>query len=287
MSFAADVKNELCKAEHSKKQLELLSKGAAYAMTEDGDGCFFNTENKKAAACIADAFEAVGTEYEVGESVFRGRTLYTVTLFDKSYAYPIPDCSGDDAFGVYLRGIFLVCGLVANPEKGYQLELFLHNENKCLNILSMIEEHGMGAKLSSRRGSSFLYIKESEKISDMLTYMGAMMQAMEIMNVKIFKEVRNNVNRTVNCEAANLDKTIAAAQKQADDISYIFEKRGEGYLPDELLQVARIRLAAHELSLSDIGKMLEPPISRSGVNHRLKKISLIADTLRGEEKQGE
>ena len=173
------------------------------------------------------------------------------------------------------------------PKKGYQLELFLHDESKCRTLLSMIEEHGMGAKLSSRRGSSFLYIKESEKISDMLTYMGAMMQAMEIMNVKIYKEVRNNVNRSVNCEAANLDKTIAAAQKQADDINYIFEKRGEGYLPDELLQVAKIRLTALELSLSDIGKMLEPPISRSGVNHRLRKISLIADTLRGEDNRGE
>ena len=82
-------------------------------------------------------------------------------------------------------------------------------------------------------------------VSLLLTYMGAMMQAMEIMNVKIYKEVRNNVNRSVNCEAANLDKTIAAAQKQADDINYIFEKRGEGYLPDELLQVAKIRLTAH------------------------------------------
>lgn len=100
----------------------------------------------------------------------------------------MPDCSGDDAFGVYLRGVFLVCGLVANPEKGYQLELFLHDESKCRTLLSMIEEHGMGAKLSSRRGSSFLYIKESEKISDMLTYMGAMMQAMEIMNVKSIRK---------------------------------------------------------------------------------------------------
>ena len=242
MSFAADVKNELCKAEHSRKQLELLSKGAAFAMTEDGDGCFFNTENKKTADCIADAFGAVGVRYDTGESTFRGKTLYTVTLADKGYAYPVPDCSGDDAFGVYLRGIFLVCGIVANPEKGYQLELFLHDESKCRALLSMIEEHGMGAKLSSRRGSSFLYIKESERISDMLTYMGAMMQAMEIMNVKIYKEVRNNVNRSVNCEAANLDKTIAAAQKQADDINYIFEKKGEGYLADELLQVAKIRL---------------------------------------------
>ena len=86
MSFAADVKNELCKAEHSRKQLELLSKGAAYAMTEDGEGCFFNTENKRVADSIADAFDSVGKEYSTGESTFRGRTLYTVTLADKSYA---------------------------------------------------------------------------------------------------------------------------------------------------------------------------------------------------------
>ena len=84
MSFAADVKNELCKAEHSRKQLELLSKGAAYAMTEDGEGCFFNTENKRVADSIADAFDSVGKEYSTGESTFRGRTLYTVTLAEKA-----------------------------------------------------------------------------------------------------------------------------------------------------------------------------------------------------------
>ena len=151
-------------------------------------------------------------------------------------------------------------------------------------MLSLIEEHGMSAKLSTRRGSSFLYIRESEKISDILTFMGAMMQSMEIMNVKIMKEVKNKINRAVNCESANLDKTIAAANKQVDDIEYIFGTKGRSYLSDELLQVADIRINGTELSLSEIGAMLEPPISRSGVNHRLRKISEIAEKLRTQQK---
>lgn len=287
MSFAADIKNELCKTEYSKKQLYLLAKGAAFAMTENGEEYFFQTENKRVADCIAQGFSSADEkpDFSVGKaernaSGRRAGVFYTVTLSDKGFAKLLPDCSDDDAFGVFLRGVFLVCGFAANPEKGYQLELFLHDEEKCRSLAQMIEEHGMSVKLSSRRGSSFLYIKESEKISDMLTYMGAMMQAMEIMNVKIFKEVRNNVNRTVNCEAANLDKTIAAAAKQTDDINYIFDTKGREYLSDELLQVAEIRLKSPELSLSDIGKLLEPPISRSGVNHRLKKIGEIAAKLR-------
>lgn len=287
MSFAADIKNELCRAEHSKKQLYLLAKGAAFAMSENGEECFFQTENKRVADCIVQGFSHADEKprFSVGktEKTAAGRragVFYTVTLYDKGFAKALPDCSDDDAFGVFLRGVFLVCGFAANPEKGYQLELFLHDREKCRLLAQMIDEHGMTVKQSSRRGSSFLYIKESEKISDMLTYMGAMMQAMEIMNVKIYKEVRNNVNRTVNCESANLDKTIAAAAKQTEDINYIFDTKGRGYLADELLQVAEIRLKSPELSLSDIGKLLEPPISRSGVNHRLKKIGEIAAKLR-------
>lgn len=276
MSFAADVKNELCEAGHSRKQLLILARGAAFAMYA---GCF-QTENKKVCDCIVQAFDAARQKYTVSVQTKRTGEWYSLELADKSFADELPDCAGDEEFGLFLRGAFLVCGFAANPEKGYQLELFIHDENKCRLLSDMIQEHGMSVKMSSRRGSSFLYVKESEKVSDMLTYMGAMMQAMEIMNVKIFKEVRNNVNRTVNCEAANLDKTIAAAQRQADDITYIFDTKGKGYLPAELEQVAEIRLTAMELSLSDIGKMLEPPISRSGVNHRLKKISDIAERLR-------
>lgn len=283
MSFATEIKNELCKNESDKNQLRLLCMGAVFAMNEDNGILSFRTECKRAADYIDQAMTAINVPCKKSSVDIRGKKLYSVSLQKECVDCELPDCSDDDAFGIFLRGVFLVCGGAGDPEKGYQLEIFLHNEDKCRRLLSMIEEHGMSAKLSTRRGSSFLYIKESEKISDILTFMGAMMQAMEIMNIKIYKEVRNNVNRSVNCEAANLNKTVAAANIQADDIEYIFSTRGKGYLSEELLKVAEIRLDNRELSLSDIGEMLEPPISRSGVNHRLKRISEIAAMLRIED----
>lgn len=287
MSFASEIKNELCKNESDKNQLRLLCMGAVFAMNEDDGKLSFRTECRKAADYIEQSMAQIKIPCKKSSIDIRGKILYSVELSKEHISPDFPDCSDDDAFGIFLRGVFLVCGGAGDPEKGYQLEIFLHTEEKCRKLLSMIEEHGMSAKLSWRRGSSFLYIKESEKISDILTFMGAMMQAMEIMNIKIFKEVRNNVNRSVNCEAANLNKTVAAANIQADDIEYIFSTRGRGYLSEELLQVADIRLENRELSLSDIGAMLEPPISRSGVNHRLKKISDIAGKLRAEDSRKE
>ena len=282
MSFASDIKIELCRAEHSRAQLEILLKGAFFAMCVDGGGLVFSTECKKAAVYIKQACEGAKIDCGLSENTFRTKTVYTFRAPDKKYAETLPDCSDDAEFGAFLRGVFLVCGLAANPEKGYQLEFFLHEKEKCEILLRLIEEHGMTAKLSSRRGSFFLYVKDSEQLSDMLTYMGAMLRAVEIMNVKIYKEVRNNVNRSVNCEAANLNKTITAAQKQKEDIDYITEKMGIGFLRDDLAGVAEIRSGGIELSLSDIGKKLDPPISRSGVNHRLRRISEIADRLRKE-----
>ncbi len=283
MSFASDIKAELRRIDNSTEMTDILCKGAAFAMNEDDDNKrSFKTESKKTRDYVALCLKDMGVSCKKTSVEIRGTTLHTLSLTDNSYGTEIPDCSDDDKFSAFLRGVFLVCGGAADPEKSYQLEFFLHSKEKCDILKQMIEEHGMTAKLSKRRGSHFLYIKESEKISDILTFMGAMMQSMEIMNVKIYKEVKNNVNRSVNCEAANLTKTIDAANNQADDIQYIFDNMGESYLSEELLQVARIRLSSRELSLSDIGAMLEPPISRSGVNHRLKKISSIAEKLRQE-----
>lgn len=278
MSFSANVKNELCGAGHNRQLL--LARGAAYAMNDGGDTLYYKTENKTVCECVCSALDACGCKYTVTEQKKKNGCFYHTEIKNSELAREIPDCSDDDKFGLFLRGIYLVCGFVADPEKVYQLELFLCDREKCEAILKLITEHGMQMKMSQRRGNSFLYSKDSENISDLLTFMGAMSSAMEIMNVKIYKEVRNNVNRSVNCESANLNKTIAAAQSEAEDIRYIYEVKGEGYLPDELKQVADIRLQGIELSLSEIGKMLEPPISRSGVNHRLKRISAIAKRLR-------
>ena len=140
----------------------------------------------------------------------------------------------------------------------------------------------MNIKSSTRKGKSLLYTKDSESISDILTFMGAMISSMEIMNAKIYKDLRNNVNRKVNCESANIEKTVSASRKQLEDIEYIEQKVGLGILSEELRPLAEIRKENIDLSLSEIGKMLG--ISRSGVYHRIKRIGETADRLRNENK---
>ena len=185
----------------------------------------------------------------------------------------------DSSTGLFLRGVFIACGVVADPNKEYHLELAASLE-KCRSLFTLINESGMQIKESVRKNQPFLYTKDSEGIADFLTFIGAMLSAMEIMNVKIYKGVRNNVNRAVNCEAANIDKTVAASRKQCEDIELILSRKGWEFLGEELRQVAQLRLEHEDLSLRELGELTEPKISRSGVNHRLRRISEIADKLR-------
>ena len=171
---------------------------------------------------------------------------------------------------------------MSSPDREYHLEFTLGTEEKAEKICRLMNESGMNIKKSRRREKHILYTKDSEGISDILTYIGAMLSSMEIMNAKIYKGVRNNVNRAVNCESANIEKTVAASRKQLEDIEYIAQCNSLGILSDELRQIADIRMENIELSLTEIGKLSKPEISRSGVYRRLKKISGIADKLRRE-----
>ncbi|MCL2036318.1 MAG: DNA-binding protein WhiA [Oscillospiraceae bacterium] len=194
----------------------------------------------------------------------------------------IPDefLNGDEMGGIFLRGVFLSCGSVNNPQKDYHLELIPPNKEKCLELLDFLEEQGLKMKLSSRHEQPFLYCKGSEQIIDFLTFVGATKYSMELMNVMIYKEIRNNVNRAVNCESANIEKTAFAASKHIADIELILKEKGEDFLPSKLREVAKIRRSNVGMSLEEIGRAMNPPISKSGVNHRLKKISLLAENLR-------
>ena len=126
-----------------------------------------------------------------------------------------------------------------------------------------------------------VYIKDGTMIVDMLNLMGAYSSLMDMENIRILKDIANNVNRKVNCEAANLNKTVNAAVRQIEDIEYIIKVKGIHYLPDNLVELAQARLEARDASLKELGEMINPPIGKSGVNHRLRKISEIADHLRG------
>lgn len=180
----------------------------------------------------------------------------------------------------FIRGAFLSSGSMSNPKKAYHLEFGLSDLAKAQQLKEMIQAFHIDAKIVKRKNNFVVYIKEGSQIVDLLNVMEAHVALMNLENVRILKEMRNKVNRQVNCEAANINKTVEAAAKQMDDIIYIKEHMGFGELADSLKDIARLRVDYPEASLKELGAMLSPPIGKSGVNHRLRKLSMIADQLR-------
>lgn len=180
----------------------------------------------------------------------------------------------------YLRGSFLGGGSVSDPEKGYHFEfvtLDLENAEYLQDTMKKLE---MDAKIVTRKGSYVVYLKEGSQIVDLLNVIGAHIALMQLENIRIVKEVRNNVNRLVNCETANLKKTVSAAVRQVQDIEYLRDTIGLSSLPENLEQIARYRLEYSSATLKELGELLMPPVGKSGVNHRLKKLSEIACQIR-------
>lgn len=285
MSFTTDVKNELCTGDMSRKEERTVLYGLLYCLKQRE----FFTESKT----VKDFIKRIATELKPAVTPLkrRGRDGFLLNFNGISEEYETASeissdyvDGRDENTGLFLRGVFLVCGIVSDPNKEYHLEFSVGSEEKTEKLFRLISESGMNVKKSSRKGKALLYTKDSESISDILTFIGAMISSMKIMNAKIYKDVRNNVNRAVNCESANIEKTVAASRKQLEDIEYIDKAKGLGILTEELRAIAEIRRENMELSLSEIGKLLEPEISRSGVYHRLKRIGEIADRLRNERK---
>lgn len=180
----------------------------------------------------------------------------------------------------YIRGAFLASGSMSDPEKTYHLEFVNLHAGHSEELMALINGFGMDAKIVERKKYHVVYLKEGTQIVDLLNIMEAHVALMELENLRILKEMRNNVNRIVNCETANLNKTVSASVRQIEDIRYIEANVGFGYLPELLEEVARIRLKYPDASLKELGAMLDPPVGKSGVNHRLRKISMIAEKLR-------
>lgn len=181
-----------------------------------------------------------------------------------------------------LRGIFLAAGSVTDPGKNYHLEIACGNESLAGDVKRLIHSFGITAKITQRRGKFVVYIKDAEQISEFLTVIGCTNQLFKFENIRIARGLRNTANRINNCETANADKTVNAAQKIIADIKYIEETAGPAYLPPKLAATAEIRKNNPELSLSELAELFDPPIGKSGLNHRLAKISEAADRLREE-----
>lgn len=180
----------------------------------------------------------------------------------------------------FIRGMFLATGSVNDPNKAYHFEIVVHNRDMAETVKEVINSFSLDAKVVKRKKYYVVYLKEGSMIVDILNVMEAYVSLMDMENVRIIKDMRNDINRRVNCETANIKKTVNAARRQIEDIEYIERTKGLKYLNDSLRRLAELRLEEPDANLSELGEMLNPPVSKSGVNHRLRKISNIARAIR-------
>ena len=211
---------------------------------------------------------AVKWQNEQGENI-RTRALASGLLVQKSCCRR-----------AFIRGAFLSAGSMSDPEKSYHFEIVCTGEGKARQLMEIINSFEMDAKVVMRKKNHVVYLKEGSQIVDMLNIMEAHVSLMNLENVRIIKEMRNSVNRKVNCETANINKTVSAAVKQLEDINYIKNARGLDSLPDNLREIALVRLEYPQAPLKELGAYLEPPVGKSGVNHRLRRLSELAEELR-------
>lgn len=302
MSFSNDVRSEICSAIcDNDKRFACLYGMLLFCHTLTAEHICFQSESVISAELFGKLFKNVfKVSPECHENAHKnGSILYSYDIYDKNIisevyrTYKLIDSVRTinseiivtNSIGVFTAGIFLACGSVNDPSKEYHLEFAVPTEILAEELTVLLGDIGVNAKTAVRRGQYIVYIKDSESIEDTLTFIGAQNCTLEIMNVKIYKDVRNKANRIANCDSANIDKVVNAAIKQTEDIRIIEETDGLDSLPDELREVAEIRLENIDMSLKDIGEILS--ISRSGVNHRFRRIARIADIKKGVMKNGE
>ena len=181
----------------------------------------------------------------------------------------------------FISGAFMAAGSISDPNKSYHFEIKCNSEKKAKQLIELLENYNIDGKMVARKGGYVVYIKEGEGIVDVLNVMEAHVSLMEMENVRILKGMSNYYNRQVNCETANIKKTVATSVRQIDDIDFIIQNKGIDYLPEKLQDIAWVRKENPDASLQELGEMLDPPLGKSGVNHRLRKICQIAQELRG------
>lgn len=207
---------------------------------------------------------------EDGEALCSDNTLVTLQSYCKR---------------AFIRGAFLASGSISDPEKGYHFEIVCSDQQKAEQLQELIRSFQIDAKIVLRKKSYVVYVKEGAQIVDILAVMEANVALMNLENIRILKEMRNSVNRKVNCETANINKTVSAAVKQIEDIRLIERRVGFYSLNEGLAEIAELRLQYPEATLKELGMMLNPQVGKSGVNHRLRKLSEIADELRNDKEE--
>lgn len=297
MSFSSQVKNELVKIEYEENccKKSLLYGMALFSKMFTFREIVFQTENEATALLFRDLLKEL-CNISAKINVSPSGKMFTIAIEDSSTAAKLMAFFGHDRSETTLRinvsnftcpqcqnafiaGAFLSCGTVSSPQKDYHLEFTVAYLNLTKSFVTLMQEMELNPKTTNRKGYNIIYFKESEQIEDFLYIMGASASMFDMMNVKIVKEIRNTANRKANCETANIDKMIRAASPQIAAILKIQDTKGLDFLPDNLKEMAEIRLENPDSSLQELSEMFDPPLSKSGVNHRLKKIVSIAEEL--------
>ncbi|MBQ8971483.1 MAG: DNA-binding protein WhiA [Clostridia bacterium] len=193
---------------------------------------------------------------------------------------------GEESIRSFLRGAFMICGSVANPEKTYQLEFTAPNEECAQTIAALAADMGIEGKIICRRSRFVVYWKQAEQICDLLTLLGASGAVLRMENIRIQRSMRGQINRQMNCDAFNIDRTMQAAQKQLEDIRFLEREVGFDHLPKSLVDIAQARIEHPDSSLTELGDAMEPPLGKSGVRSRIQRLSELADRLRAGEETG-
>ncbi len=185
----------------------------------------------------------------------------------------------------YLRGAFLGAGSITSPEKGYHFEIIAGDDAMCQSVLRQMERCGLPAGHITRRGKQVVYLKGSQHISDALALMGAPTSMMELENIRITRQMRGNINRASGCDDRNYERAAAASDAQVKAITMISIQRGLASLPPALRELAHLRLENPSVSLTELGQMMDPPLTKSGVSNRMKRLMATADEIAGELEQ--
>lgn len=314
MSFSGDVKQELARhmseARHCMiaEIAALIQMAGEIKVSENGKKTIkFQIENaavaRKYFTLIKKTFK-INTEVSLRRNrVLKKNQIYTLYITDHKMCMKVLQATGImqdkqnrirrndiDPITVqrtcckraYLRGAFLGSGSLSDPAKSYHLEFVSSNEEYAISLRNLINSFGMDAKIVMRKNNYVAYLKEGAQIVDLLNIMGAHVALMELENIRILKEMRNNVNRIVNCETANINKTVSAAIRQVQDINYLEGTIGLAALPPNLEEMARNRLENPSATLKELGEKLNPQVGKSGVNHRLRRLSELANQQRDE-----
>lgn len=287
MSFSAEVKDELARHISPARHCQIAELSAImhfcgqYGQDRDGNLTLgFQTENE---ALVRKGFTLLKKTYNINTSIVekgeKCRDLLSKFGNLESVTDPVL-LKNACCRRAFLRGAFLCCGSISDPAKGYHMEFVCDREEQAEQLKQVMAQFDVEAKTVLRKRYFVVYLKEGAGIVELLNVMEAHISLMNLENLRIIKEMRNSINRRVNCEAANITKTIKASTRQVEDILYIKQHYGFSKLPDNLREMAEVRLEYPDAALKELGEYLDPPVGKSGVNHRLRKLSELADKLR-------